>query len=300
MTDKTTPDTAARSTTTPGTTVKLPRWDSLREVFVPSLANWRVWALQFFGGIVITLGAVGFLRTGETSGQLVLGFLLIALVAVVWLILDGGTFNYYLDRQRSQTSLLRPAFFRAFKHVLPLAILAAVFYWLLIHVDRLDNYQYSFPGYLRSEFPAWLRRSVSEARVQNLYGLFLFVLLWIVLPALLLPFASLCADRGLKGFTALRSWARMFRNRTFWGVLILASIMGVVVPRWIMSWRLDPKTATSVSEGVYLAFRMLLSYLLIVGAWLMACSMLARARMKSEATPIAPPAAKKASKSPRR
>jgi hypothetical protein len=75
--------------TTTGRTMKTPRWDSLQEVFVPSLANWRIWALQFFLGILIALGVVGFLRTGETWGQLILGCLLIVMAAVVWLTLQA-------------------------------------------------------------------------------------------------------------------------------------------------------------------------------------------------------------------
>jgi hypothetical protein len=254
-------------------------------VFVPSFANLRVWLLQFFGGIVIALAVVGFLQTGETLGQLILGCLLIITAAALWLTLDGGTFNYYLDQQRNQTSLLKPAFIRALKHILPLAILACVFFLLRMVVDKLDDYHYSVPGYLRSEFPAWLRRHVSEGRVQNLYDLVVFFLRWIMLPALLLPFASLCADRGFRGFVAVRMWARMLRNRSFWGVLIVASILGIVVPTAILGWRLDPKTATSTSEGAFLGFRMFLGYLMVLGAWLMVSSMLARARMKAEAAP---------------
>jgi hypothetical protein len=272
---------------TTGTTGKLPRWDSLREVFVPSLVNLRVWLLQFFGGIVIALAVAWFLRTGETLGQLILGGLLIVTAVVIWLTLDGGTFNYYLDQQRSQTSAVKPAFVRALKHILPLAIVACVFFLLRMLVDKLDDYHYSVPGYLRSEFPAWLRRMVSETRVQNLYDLFVFFLRWIVLPALLLPFASLCADRGFRGIIAIRIWARMFRNRAFWGVLIVASILGVLIPAAILGWKLDPRTATSTSEGAFLGFRLFLGYLLVLGAWMMASSMLARARMKAEAAPAA-------------
>jgi len=269
-----------------GTNERLSRWDSLREVFVPSLANLRLWLLQFFGGILIALAVVGFLRTGETLGQLILGALLILLAAVAWLTLDGGTFNYYLDQQRSQISVLKPALIRALKHILPLVILACVFFLLRMLVDKLDDYHYSVPGYLRSEFPAWLRRHVSEGRVQNLYDLFVFFLRWIMLPALLLPFASLCADRGFRGFIALSTWARMLLNRAFWGVLIVASILGILIPSAMLGWRLDPKTATSTSEAIFLGFRLFLGYLLVLGAWLLVSSMLARARMKAEATPI--------------
>ncbi|HEV2964175.1 MAG TPA: hypothetical protein VG649_20270 [Candidatus Angelobacter sp.] len=260
------------------------RWDSLRGVFVPSFTNLRVWLLQFFGGIVIALALIGFLRTGETSGQLILACLLILVAVVGWLTLDGSTFNYYLDQQRTQTSLLKPALIRALKHILPLAILAGIFFLLRLVVDRLDDYHYSVPGYLRSEFPAWLRRNMSEARVQNLYDLFVFFIRWIILPVLLLPLASLCADRGFRGFFALRTWARMFRNRSFWGVVIVASFLGILIPTSILAWKLDPKTATATSEGIFLGFRLLLVYLLVLGAWLMVSSMLARTRLRAEAT----------------
>ena len=280
MTDK----TVTRTSTTS-------RWDSLREIFVPSLANYRLWIVQFLGGIVIALGAVIFFRTGETWGQLFLGSLLAVVVAVVWLTVDGGTFNYYLDQQRNQPSPLKPALIRAFKHLLPLAILAALFLFLRIKLQRLDDYHYSVPGYLRSEFPAWLRRHVSEGRVQNIYDLFVFFVGWIVLPALFLPFASLCADKGFNGFAASRTWVRMLRNRSFWGVLIVASILGVVAPTAILQWRLDPRTATSTSETIFLVFRMFVGYALVIAAWLMVSFMLARARMKADALPVKPPAA---------
>ena len=262
------------------------RWDSLRGVFVPSFANFRVWLLQFFGGMVIALALVGFLRTGETWGQLILGGLLILMAVVGWLMLDGGTFNYYLDQQRSQTSRLRPAIVRALKHLLALAILAAVFFLLRMLIDRLDDYHYSVPGYLRSEFPVWLRRRVSEVRIQNLYDLFVFFVRWIVLPVLLLPLASLCADRGFRGFISLRTWMRMFLNRWFWGVVIVASILGVLIPTALLGWKLKPETATSTSEGIFLGFRMLIGYLLALAAWLMVCFTLARTRMRAEIPPM--------------
>jgi energy-converting hydrogenase Eha subunit E len=260
------------------------RWDSLRGVFVPSFTNLRVWLLQFFGGIVIALIIVGLLPTNETASQLMLQILVFVPTLVGWLTLDGGTFNYYLDQQRSQVSLLKPPFVRAFKHVLPLLILAGIFLLLFLWADRLDNYRYSAAGYLRSELPMWLRRHISEARIQNLYDLLVFFLQCIVLPAILLPFASLCGDLGFRGFIAFRTWAKMLGNRSLWGVLTVASILAVVVPGKLSDWKLNPETATLASEAVFLGFRMLLGYILIVAAWLMVCFMLARARLRAEAT----------------
>jgi hypothetical protein len=271
--------------------MKTTRWNAWREVFVPSFANRRLWLVQFFGTIIIALGIAGFLRMDDAyAWQVGFGFLLIAVVAVAWLMLDGGTLNYYLDHQRNQTSLLKPAMVRALKHGLPLAVLAGVAGLLVMAVGKLDDYHYSFPGYLRSEFPAWLRRHVSEARVQNLYDLLVFFLRWIVLSVLLLPFASLVADRGFRGFIALRTWARMLKNRLVWGILVLGSILGVVCPSALISW--TPKS-TLTMETISLVLRLLVAYLLALTAWLMVCSMLSQARLKAEAPPAEEPAAKK-------
>lgn len=279
MTEKPAENQASKA---PAAPVKTTRWDSLRQVFVPSFGNFRVWLLQLFGSAVILLAIAGFLRTGETFFQLVLGCLLVLVAVVGWMTLDGGTFNYYLDQQRNQTSLLKPPFIRALKHILPLIIVAAIFFLLRHWLEHLDDYHYSFPGYLRSELPAWLRRLISEARIQNLYDLFLFFLNWIVVPVLLLPLASLCADKGFRGLIALRVWAEMFLNRLFWGVVILASVLGVVIPLALKDWKLDPKTATLTGEEFFLAFRIAIATILILSAWLMVSFTLSHTRMKAE------------------
>ena len=266
----------------PAAAAKTTRWDSLRQVFVPFFGNFRVWLLQLFGSAIILLATAGFLRTGETFFQLALGALLVLVAVVGWMTLDGGTFNYYLDQQRNQAALIKPPFLRALKHLLPVLIVAAVFFLLRIWLEGLDDYHYSFPGYLRSELPAWLRRHISETNIQNLYDLFLFFLRWIVLPVLLLPVASLCADKGFRGFIAFRIWVRMFLSRLFWGVAIVASILGVVIPVALTGWKLDPRTASLAEEKFFLAFRIALGTILVLSAWLMVSFTLARTRMKAE------------------
>jgi hypothetical protein len=266
----------------PAASAKTARWDSLRQVFVPSFGNFRVWLLQLFGSFIILAAIAGFLRTGETFFQLALGVLLVLVAVVGWMTLDSGTFNYYLDQQRNQTSLIKAPFLRAIKHFLPLLIVAAIFFLLHLWLERLDDYHYSFPGYLRSELPAWLRRHISETRIQNFYDLFLFFLRWIVVPVLLLPLASLCADKGFRGLIAFRIWLRMFLNRLFWGVVIVASVLGVVIPVALKDWKLDPKTASLTGEEFFLAFRIAIATVLILSSWLMVSFTLARARMKAE------------------
>ncbi len=261
------------------------RWDTLRQVFVPSFGNFRVWLLQLFGSAIIIAAIAGFLRTGETFFQLVLGLILVIIAVVGWLTLDGGAFNYYLDQQRNQTSLIKPPFLRALKHFVPLLVVATIFFLLRYLLEGLDDYHYSLPGYIRSELPAWLRRHISEARIQSFYDLFLFFLRWIVVPMLLLPIASLAADKGLKGFVAFRVWAKMFLSGLFWGVVILASVLGVVIPAALTGWKLDPKTATLTGEKFFLAFRIAIATILILSAWLMVSSTLARVRLKAETTP---------------
>ena len=102
------------------------------------------------------------------------------------------------------------------------------------------------------------------------------------MPGLLLPFGLLTAEEGFKGFILLREWGRIVRNWGYWIVLILAVLIGRYSVGKIMSWLLDPRTATLSGERVWLGFRMLVAYLLTLFSWLWICAMLGRAHAGPE------------------
>jgi hypothetical protein len=192
------------------------------------------------------------------------------------LVLYGGTLNYFQNAHQDKTAKLAPAFSKALKHLPALFVWAVVFVllWRLAH--RLDNYSETIPGYLRSEFPSWLRQMVSEHRLDSLYSGFVWVLLSIVLPGLLLPFGLSAASRGFRGLIALGDWRRTLSRLVYWITLLVAAILGVYVVGEIMGWKLNPQTSTLSGEQISLAIRLFFASLLGIFAWLLTCSMLGR------------------------
>ena len=254
------------------------RWSSLRDALALSLKNWRLWLVQFAGNAIIFALFFGWLQVPDAHWwQLLFQALLILMIVAAVLVLHGGTLAYFESAHADSAAQLLPAFRKALKHIAALAV--CVF---LLHIPwalsgHLYNYQTSFPGYLRSEFPAWLRRMISEPALDSTYIFLLFVLRWVILPGLLLPFLLFCADKGFSGFIAFRNWWKTIRSLAYWIVLIVAAIVGVYFVGVVMGWRLDPKTSTFHGEYANFAMRLLLAYLLGLFSWLFVGSMLGRA-----------------------
>jgi len=260
-------------------------WKSLSASFLSALRYPRVWLLQFFGNIAIFLLFIAWLNFPDSYWWYLLFSFLVAVLMVVSVVaLYGGTLNFYWDKCEDKNAGLIKAFKRALRlqNLLAFAICVALFGLLFGLVGKLYNYQYSFPGYLRSEFPAWLRRLISENTMDNLYVGFVGFLRWVVMLGLLLPLGLLSADKGFRGFIMFRTWWHTVRNWAYWIVLILAALVGVYCTGKIMGWLLDPKTATLGGEKTSLSFRLFFAYLLALFSWLWACSMLARARPHPE------------------
>jgi len=262
-------------------------WNSLRSTFVSALHHRLLWLLQFFGNAVIALIFVWWLRIDPDTGwDVFLNFFVALVFIVAALVLHGGTMSYHSDVWENKTAGLAPAFKKALKHLPAFALWTAILYFVLHFVSKLDNYQYEIPGYLRSEFPAWLRRHVTENAMDNLYIGFVAFLRWVLVPGLLLPLGLLCANIGFGGFLKFGAWWRALRNLAYWIVLILAAVIGVYCTGKLMEWTLHPEAPAVGREGTWLGFRMVVAYLLALFSWLWVCSTLACARFRPD-----PPAA---------
>lgn len=252
-------------------------WKSLSATFVCALHHPRLWLLQFFGNAVIAVVFMLWLQIPDAYWwELFFQAVIILILLIATLLLHGGTLNYYSDIAEGKDAGLKAAFKNGLKHLPAFAISVVILYLLFLFVRKLD-YQYELPGYLRSEMPAWLRRHISEANMDNLYEFFAFVVRWIVVPALVLPLCLLCARIGFRGFISLRPWWKIIRSLAFWIVLALAALIGVYCAGKILDWRLNPNTATLREEKVWLAFRLPIVYLLGLFSWLWVCCMVVRA-----------------------
>lgn len=252
-------------------------WSALNDTLVLAVTSWRLWLLQFLGNVVIFLLFAWWLRLPDAHWwQLLFGLLLILFGFAAALVLHGGTLDFFQIAHRGKEGTLAMAFSKALRHLPAIALCAAIFFLLQWLLGKLEQYSILLPGYLRSEFPAWLRRMISEPRLDSIYSGVLWLLRWVVLPGLLLPFALFCADQGFRGLTALRDWWRVQRSLSYWIVLLIAALLGVVATDAIMDWKLDPRTATLQAEEASLFFRLLFAYLLGIFSWLLACSVLGR------------------------
>jgi hypothetical protein len=253
------------------------RWNSLKEALVLAVKNWRLWLLQFLSNAAIFLAFVWWLRISEARWwNLLFSFLLIAVIVAAALLLHGGTLNYFQSAHEDEAARLQPAFRKALRHLAAIFLWALIFFLLRDWIGRLDGYDITFAGYLRSEFPAWLRRMISEPQLDSIYSGLVSILRWVVLPGLLLPYALFSADKGFRGWIAAGDWLRTLRSLGYWLALVVAAILGVGCVEAIMGWKLNPKTATLQAEKVSLALRLLFAYLLGLFSWLLVCSVLGR------------------------
>jgi hypothetical protein len=256
------------------------RWSSLKDAVVLAVRNWRLWLLHFVGNAALAWAFVGWLFIKEAHWwQIAFSVLLAALLVVAALVLHGGTLNYFESVHQDRSAGLLPAFRSALRHIAALVLWAFVFHFLWHLAHHLEEYSTSFPGYLRSGFPAWLRRMISEPALDNTYSFLLWLLMWVVLPAVALPFGLFAASRGFRGLIAFRDWWRTIWNLPYWIALVVAAVIGVYCTSQIMEWKLNPETATLAGEKASLGFRLLVAYLLVIFSWLLDCSALGRARL---------------------
>ncbi|HEU5413988.1 MAG TPA: hypothetical protein VFW31_09535 [Candidatus Angelobacter sp.] len=249
----------------------------LREAFVLVLRTPRLWAVQFLGNAVILLLYAGWLRLPEAHWwDLLLNFVVLLLAIVGALALHGGTLNYFPSAHADRAALLTPNFKQALRHCFAIAIWAVVFFFLCFQADRLGDYAYTFPGYLRAELPSWLRKHTTADGFTSLYGFMVGFIVWVVLPGLLLPGALLAANQGFRGLIRLRAWGRVLRRVSYWVVLVLAVVPAGIVVMLLLDWKMNADTATLRGEEISLVLRLLACYVIALFAWLCVCSMVGR------------------------
>lgn len=261
--------------------------NSLRATLISAVRHPRLWIVQLLGNVVIVLTFALWMNIDVATGFTVfLNFFFGLVLIVEVLLLHGGTLNYFTDADANPAPGMGKAFKSALRHLPALVIFAAIFSCVVWLLGMLDDYQYSFPGYLRSEFPAWLRRHISEPGMDHFYIGFLAFLRWVVIPGLLLPLGLLCAGLGFRGFISFRAWGRILRRFAYWVVLIFAALVGAYLNTKILHWTLNPDTSTLGEQKVWFGFRLLVAYLLALLSWLWVCAMLAYTARKPD-----PPAA---------
>jgi hypothetical protein len=155
---------------------------------------------------------------------------------------------------------LNDAFRTALRHVpalLTAAILVAALYGLLAWAAGAS-------GQPAFRLASWLtlkaRTPVKPATVARVFLGGFWIVRWVVLPVGLLPMASGIAARGWRGVGEF-SWRSGWR---YWLEVPLLLVTGLLLPLVVLGW--VPAVSGFTLEVVSFAVRMLVAYLLFVGA----------------------------------
>jgi hypothetical protein len=252
---------------------------AVRETIAGTFSGWRLWLIQFLvNPALFGLLMVWLLIPVGTIWQVILNGLLAVFLLVAAVILHAGTMNYFYDRYRSEKVSLKSEFARALHNLLPFLICAAVYYFLWRVINQLDSYRETLPIYIRSTLSASMRQHISLSFLMAIYSGFVFMLRWILLPGLMLPFALSAANHGLRGFgrKGIAAWKSAVLSLSYWLILILAALVGVFAVGEIALWTTDFNTSTYRSELFGFIVRLFFSYLLALCGWMLACSVLGR------------------------
>jgi len=252
----------------------------VRGALVGTLRGRRLWLVQFFANpLLAALFAVWLLIPVANKWYVVLNVFVALVIVILAMVLHGGTLNYFQDRDRDEAAPLKSSFGRALRHVLAIAVCIGVFYLLWRLMDRVDAYSDSLPAYLRSTMPVFLRRHITLAFLQSTYRWIAFVVRWLVIPGLILPFAMATADVGFRGFwrAGFAGWSRAVWCLAYWFLLAAAVAAGVLAAPAIFGWTPNFATSTFRYETVSLVIRAICAYELALWAWLLACYAVTRA-----------------------
>jgi hypothetical protein len=255
-----------------------------REVFIRSFRNWRVWLIQFVANLALFgLFAAWLLIPVARSWQLAVNILVPLIFAAGVLVLNGGTMLSFGEEDETATPALHFLFLRALRNVLPLLIVALALYYGWHLTDKAASYQETFPPYLRSVLPALLRRHITLASLESIFTGVIFVARWILVPGVLLPLFMHSARRGFSvfGWTTISSWVKSLASISYWALLAIAAIVGVLGPVWLMNAKPDFKTSTYSWEMTSVIVRFSIAYLLGIAAWMETCSLVGTQAVRS-------------------
>jgi hypothetical protein len=241
------------------------------------LRDWKLWLLQALANLLLFALFVGWLLIPESRGWHVgVSLLGIVVLAAVALLVHAGTFAYLSEREEFAPADIGAAYARALRNLAAFAICAATMYLLWRSADRLDAYQSTLPAYLRSMMPALLRRHISRAAVSGVYAAVIFLVRWIICPALLLPFAAAVAHSGFRGFGrgSVVTWYAL-RSGWYWLAIAAAAVAGVLFTTGLIVWRpfTHDASVTSVTrESASMVIRLSVAYVIGLASWLATCS----------------------------
>jgi hypothetical protein len=213
------------------------------------------------GNALVLWLAYYWLGLGEARTVTLLWSLVVALfVGVFALWLHGATFAHF---HQTKLPRVRVAFRTALRNLPALALAAVVVGALYFALAAWNQFSprpaFRIASYLTLKF----RKPVKPSVVLQFFHVALWLVRWVVLPAILLPALSAIAASGLRGSGKLADSVRRGRH---WIVTPLLLLLALWVPFKIIGW--TPRPGSFALQVVSFAARFGIAYLLFVTAWI--------------------------------
>ena len=226
--------------------------------------HWVWVAAQFAGIALLILVGLAWTRLPDKRvWQVALSLLLPLLLAIVALALQAGTLRSLAEDDGKRVRLV-------FGAVTLLVWVAAL--WVCWAV--LDWYDGQIPlwaGFLNSQVSAHARATLfTYDHIQ--FGLTLaeWLLRWVVVPAMVIPFAAASAQWGLR--LPWRSVLQLLRNWRWWAGVVVAALVGVLLPSHFFN---ATPSGTVHAQVWHIGLKLAAAYLLAVGSWVLLLGWLA-------------------------
>ena len=196
------------------------------------------------------------LGLGETRAATLAWSALVALVAIAlecWLL--GATLAFF-GGKRGLGEALRTALRRLAPLVAAAILLLAVYAALGALADYSSQPAFKIASFLTLTF----KKPVKPASMQKVLDILLWLVRWMVVPALALPMVSAIASDGWRGMRLrMRRW-------WYWIATPVLLVCSLWAPIRLMGW--TPVTSGFGLEMVSFVIRLLIAYLLFVGSWM--------------------------------
>jgi len=189
--------------------------------------------------------------------QVALTLLVPLLMAISALELEAGTMRALADDDGRRVKLVFGA--------MALLVWVALFWACWAVLDWCDDRIVLWAGYLNSKASAGARATVfTYDHLQKWMTLAEWVLRWIIVPGKIVPYAVVSAQWGWR--LPFRKIIRLLLNWRWWPVVVLAALLGVVLPGHFFAGL----PSGSVSHQIWaVVLKLVASYILIVGCWIL-------------------------------
>ncbi len=260
---------------------------ALRAILIGVVRGWPMVLVSGLSSVLLLGGFVLWLRipdakTWQIAFSAVAGFVL--LFCALWVM--AATVAYFRKLHSEGIRCLGRAFTGTWKRV-PLLLLWVCAAMLLMRwVGGFADSTKSWADYFRSETPLWLRGGFSAHQLDVTLGCGLFLLEWVIVPGLLLPWGVSLVTRGVSVLWngAAAEWRQAVSRWGYWLALLAGALLFTLVSDAMMEWQ--PKMQGFASEAASLAMRLITGYgLALVGAILAASAAAFVPRGEAAASP---------------